>query len=98
MRQSHSTAHLKIGQVVKVLRGREKYAYAIVVRIQDERTVYIADGNKRKMDNPKKKNVLHLEAQPFVGEQVALSLQQTQKCTNGKLRIALMQFVDSLPV
>lgn len=84
----------KIGQFVKVLRGRDAGKYAIVIGIIDDRYVWIADGNKRKFDHPKKKNILHLELQDEISEEVESSLTQTGRVTNGKLRFAVNQFME----
>ena len=84
-----------LGQVVKILRGRNKMAYAIVVELTNDRAVKIADGNKRKMDNPKTKNILHLEATTEINHDIAASLCTTGKVTNGKLRVALLKFLEN---
>ena len=55
----------QLGQIVKVLRGKDAGQYAVVIGIVDERFVWIADGDKRQFDQPKKKNVLHLQLQPI---------------------------------
>ena len=52
---------LQPGQIVKILKGRDAGQYAVIVSIEDSRFVWIADGDKRKFDGAKKKNVLHLE-------------------------------------
>lgn len=83
-----------IGRIVKVLRGREQEKYAVIVRIIDERFVWIADGNKRKFDQPKKKNLLHLELLAQVSSEVADSIMETGRVTNGKLRYALNKFLE----
>lgn len=85
----------EIGRIVKVLRGREQEKYAVIVRIIDERFVLIADGDKRKFDQAKKKNLLHLELLPQVSSEVADSIMETGRVTNGKLRYALNKFMDS---
>lgn len=85
----------EIGRIVKVLRGREQEKYAVIVRIIDERFVAIADGHKRKFDQPKKKNLLHLELLAEVSGEVADSIMETGRVTNGKLRFALNKFLDS---
>lgn len=85
----------RIGQIVKVLRGRDLGKYAIVVEIVDQRFVMIVDGDKRKFDQPKKKNLLHLQLQPAISSEVVDSLQATGRVTNGKLRFALNKFVES---
>lgn len=85
-----------MGQIVKVLRGREFGQYAIVIRIVDARFVLIADGDKRKFDSPKKKNMIHLQLQDAVSSEVVASLQETGRVTNGKLRFALSKFMENL--
>ena len=89
-------AEPKLGQVVKALRGRDQDRYAVIVGILDERFVLIADGVKRKFDQPKKKNVLHLEFTDFVSREVSDSLRETGRVTNGKLRYAIAKFLESM--
>lgn len=83
---------IQIGQLIKVLKGKDEERYAIVIGVLDERFVWIADGNKRKFDSPKKKNVLHLELLPIVSQEVASSLQESGKVTNAKLRYAIQKY------
>lgn len=84
-----------LGQIVKVLRGRESGQYAIIVGLVDQKFVWIADGDKRKFDQPKKKNLLHLELQDDISDVVVNSLNETGRVTNGKLRFALNKFVEN---
>ncbi len=86
----------QLGQIVKVLRGREQGKYAVIVGIIDERFVLIADGDKRKFDQPKKKNRLHLQLLNVVSSEVADSLSETGRVTNGKLRFALNKFLERM--
>lgn len=85
---------VEIGQVVKILRGRDADQYAIVVSIEDSKFVNIADGNKRKFDQAKKKSLLHLQPQPFISSEVVNSLQESGRVTNGKLRFAVAKFLS----
>lgn len=86
------TNQLRLGQIVEILRGREAGSYAVVIGIEDERFVWIADGGKRKFDRPKKKNRLHLRLYDSISTEVADSLRETGRVTNGKLRYALNKF------
>jgi len=88
----------RLGAIVKILRGRDQGHYAVIVAIEDERFVWIADGDRRKFDQPKKKNRLHLEVTDFVSSEVADSLQATGRVTNGKLRFALLKFLESMSI
>lgn len=82
----------QIGQIVKVLRGKEEDSLAVIIRIEDDRFVWIADGDKRRFDRPKKKNVLHLELQEAVSSEVVNSINETGRVTNAKLRYAIQKF------
>ncbi|GAA0137976.1 hypothetical protein YSY43_48170 [Paenibacillus sp. YSY-4.3] len=85
----------EIGQMVRVLKGKDAGAVAVVVAIVDTKFVLIADGNKRKFDQPKRKNVQHLELSPIISSEVVHSLQESGRVTNAKLRHAVHAFVKS---
>lgn len=84
-----------IGQIVLNLKGREEGKYAFVIKQLDERFVFIADGDKRKFDRPKKKNVLHLKFLDYISQEVRQSLLQSGRVTNSKLRYAMNKFLES---
>lgn len=82
----------QVGQLVRILKGKDAGEAAVVIAVVDSRFVYIADGDKRKFDGPKKKNILHLELIPFISSEVVKSLEETGRVTNGKLRFAVMKY------
>ncbi|NOU88173.1 hypothetical protein GC102_20715 [Paenibacillus sp. LMG 31460] len=84
----------KVGQIVKVLRGRDPGEYAVVIGIVDHRFVWLADGDSRKFDQPKKKNLNHLQLQETISSEVESSIRETGRVTNGKLRFAIAKFVE----
>jgi len=53
---------LEIGRVVMSKAGRDRGRYFVVVDKLDAEYVLIADGDLRKIDNPKKKKYKHLKA------------------------------------
>ncbi|WP_341279775.1 KOW domain-containing RNA-binding protein [Paenibacillus sp. FSL H8-0537] len=85
----------QVGQIVKVLRGKDEDSYAVVISIIDERFVMIVDGDKRRFDSPKKKNVLHLELQPVISSEVVNSLLESGRVTNTKLRYVIQKFAHA---
>ncbi|HSU78836.1 MAG TPA: KOW domain-containing RNA-binding protein [Candidatus Angelobacter sp.] len=82
------------GQIARVLKGRDAGKYCVIVKVLNERFVEIADGDKRKFDRAKRKNINHLELQPFISNEVENSIYETGKVTNGKLRFAISKFLD----
>ncbi|WJH36433.1 KOW domain-containing RNA-binding protein [Paenibacillus aurantius] len=85
----------QLGQIVKITRGRDNNKYAVIIGVLDSRFLLIADGDKRKFDQPKKKNILHLQLQDAISMEVVDSLKETGRVTNGKLRFAINKFADS---
>ncbi|GGG90363.1 MULTISPECIES: KOW domain-containing RNA-binding protein [Paenibacillus] len=85
----------QVGQIVKVLRGKDENSYAIILTVVDERFVMIVDGDKRRFDQPKKKNVLHLELQPVISSEVTDSLLESGRVTNAKLRYVIQKYAHA---
>jgi large subunit ribosomal protein L14e len=84
----------EIGQLVKVLKGREIEQYFVIIDIIDNRFVNIADGDKRKFDSPKRKNINHLALYNYISPEVKNSIDETGRVTNGKLRFAVSKFAN----
>lgn len=61
----------------------------VVLRMIDDRFVLVADGDLRKAQRPKKKNVRHLQAEGGVAESVARKVQEGRPVTDQELREAL---------
>lgn len=68
------------GTVVIAKAGKEKGGYYVVVQQLDPRTVLIADGRRRPLEKPKKKNIAHLSRTNLVIGEIS---------TNRQLRIFL---------
>ncbi|WP_163528032.1 KOW domain-containing RNA-binding protein [Halobacillus ihumii] len=92
MNESESSP--RIGQVVRIVQGREAGQYAVIIDILDGRFLLLADGEKRKYDRPKKKNLQHVELMDFISPEVQNSLLETGRVTNGKLRFAVSKYVN----
>jgi large subunit ribosomal protein L14e len=84
----------RIGQLVRILRGRDTNQYGVIVGILDERFVLVADGDKRKFDRAKRKNLNHLELTEQISFEVERSIEETGRVTNGKLRYAVSKFLN----
>ncbi|MCL6450381.1 MAG: KOW domain-containing RNA-binding protein [Acetobacteraceae bacterium] len=81
---------VRVGQVVKSLAGRDRDRYFLVLSVVDERHVLVTDGDLRRVDRPKRKNVRHLEPAPQVAEAVAAALARGEKVQDSEVRSALL--------
>jgi large subunit ribosomal protein L14e len=81
------------GQIVRVLRGRDAGRHMIVVGFVEPHFVLLADGDERKMDRPKKKNVKHIQITNTVSEEIADAIKKFGRVNNARLRYALNQYL-----
>ncbi|WP_443138981.1 KOW domain-containing RNA-binding protein [Piscibacillus sp. B03] len=79
---------------MRINRGREADQYAIIIEVVDETFVLLADGDKRKFDRPKRKNIHHVDLLDYISPEVEKSMFETGRVTNGKLRFAISKFVN----
>ncbi|MGY4691798.1 KOW domain-containing RNA-binding protein [Salibacterium sp. K-3] len=86
-----------VGRIVRIKQGREAGNHAVVIGVVDERFLLLADGEKRKFDRAKKKNISHVEVFPHVSNEVKRSIEETGRVTNAKLRYALSSFTQEQP-
>ena len=81
---------LEVGRVVRASAGRDKHRFYAVAKLE-QGEVFIADGKRRKLTAPKRKNPLHLRPTKTVLESTALA-------TDKQLRLALRPFNEELGV
>lgn len=74
---------IPVGTIVKAKAGRDKEGFFVVVK-SEEGWVYIADGKRRKVENPKKKNPIHLS--------ITNTVLSDSMDTNRLIRTALREF------
>lgn len=74
---------IPVGTIVKAKAGRDKEGFFVVVK-SEEGWVYIADGKRRKVENPKKKNPIHLS--------ITNTVLSDSMDTNRLIRTALRRF------
>lgn len=70
------------GSVVKAKMGRDKDSFFVVVEICENGFVMIADGKRRTLEKPKKKNIRHLQVTKSICD----------IASNRQLRQALKEF------
>ncbi len=79
------------GSIVRSIAGRDKGDLFIVISREGD-YAYLANGELRKVDRPKKKKLKHLQGSNAVSEFIQNKLQMTGKVTNSEVRKALSEF------
>ncbi len=86
---------LRTGDVVFVLRGKNKGNIFVVVGNESETRVFIADGRIYSVVKPKKKNVKHLQKRLMNLEDVAGRVAGGKPLDNGWLAQKVSMILDS---
>jgi ribosomal protein L14E/L6E/L27E len=87
---------IKVGQLVCSKRGRDRGKFYLVLEFKDETFVYLIDGEKRRMDNPKQKNIKHLKVYPAVSGELAQVWEAGKNPGNSEVRRVIAQFKQDL--
>ncbi|NLJ84379.1 MAG: RNA-binding protein [Halanaerobiaceae bacterium] len=76
----------RIGELVISRAGRDRGKYYFIVGREKENFVKIANGDTRKIEGPKRKNVKHLRSTGVVYEELAIWLENKKKIRNEDLK------------
>ena len=74
--------------------GRDIGNAFVVIRVINERYLSISDGDLRKIENPKKKNIRHLHFTPLSASDVLESLHKEEIPANHVIKRNLKQMID----
>ena len=78
------------GSKVRSKAGRDKGIDFMVIAVEGD-YVLLADGNMRKVDNPKKKKLKHIQPSEGFSQFIADKLETVGKVTNAEVRKALAE-------
>lgn len=81
------------GQLVISKTGRDKGRYFTVLKTEGK-FVYITDGDLRKVENPKKKNSLHLKHTNIFLQDIAEKIAYNTNLRNADLRRAIAMVIE----
>ena len=83
------------GQIVFSKCGRDKGRAFIVYDYNDD-YVFIADGDLRKLEKPKKKKKIHIQISKHIDEEIRNKIENELYLLNSDIRKALAKYNDKL--
>lgn len=86
----------RIGHLVSSIKGRDGGKFYLVLEIEDESRVRVDDGEGRKVENPKRKNVKHLKFYDMVAGEVTEKTINGKKITNADVRKELKSLIENI--
>lgn len=88
------TYYAQVGRVVVSTAGRDTGRVFMILSVVDDSYVYIADGDLRKLDHPKKKKLKHLKLTGIVLDNIAEKLKLGTKVYDAEIRKAIKSCSD----
>lgn len=85
-------SNIDLGGVVFSLKGRDTGLCYAVVEIKDHKTVWVSDGYRHKLAQPKLKNIKHLQFGGVVLTTIAEKFVAKKKVFDSELRSALRTY------
>ena len=86
---------IQIGQIVCSTQGRDKGAYYIVLSVESK-IVRVVDGEYKKLDAPKKKNIAHIKATPVIITEIAQKISKQIKINDQMIYHSLYEYKKGL--
>lgn len=83
---------MQLGQLVKSKAGRDFGKNFLILEIIDENYVKIVDGDLRRLDNPKKKKIKHLNISNVIIEEIRHKFLNRLSIMDEEIRKVLEQF------
>lgn len=83
-----------MGNIVLSIAGRDKNEYFVITKVENN-YVYLVDGNIRKVENPKKKKIKHVELTEFFDAEIADRIRNNNKITNQDIRKSLKNKISN---
>ena len=87
----------ELGRLAISKQGHDKGRVFTVIGVADERFVWIADGDTRKANHPKKKQCKHLRALPALLADVPERVARQDSTVDSAIRKAIRQFAETHP-
>lgn len=88
-------SNIKIGQVVRSKTGRDVGKYFVVIGKEDG-YVFLADGDVRPVEAPKKKNIKHIQITGLRLPVIAVTDAINEDLSNKDIRLGLTEIIDGI--
>jgi ribosomal protein L14E/L6E/L27E len=83
---------IELGTIVYSVAGRDKGRFFVVVEIVNDKYIRIADGELRRIDKPKLKQIKHVKTEGDSLPKIAQKLAEGTKIFDAEIRSALRSF------
>ncbi|MCL6638778.1 MAG: KOW domain-containing RNA-binding protein [Firmicutes bacterium] len=87
---------VQVGRLVSSIQGRDSGRFYLVVGAEGGTMVRVADGEGRRVEKPKRKNIKHLRFYHLLAEELAEKARTGKRVSNVDVRKAIKSMVETL--
>ncbi len=91
MSKKRDVSRFKIGQMVEATAGHDTAKVYVIIDIQGER-LFLADGKRKTVENPKVKNICHVRRMNYIDPAIEKNLDQQIELNNEMVQEAVVKF------
>jgi len=84
-----------IGHLVRSIKGRDRGKYYLVIGRDGLSRIQVADGEVRKVENPKYKNIKHLIVYDAMADELSAKAESGKRITNVDVRQGLKSLIPA---
>ena len=85
---------MELGEMVISTAGRDTNKYFVVIKNIDKNHIKIADGETRKIDNPKLKSIKHVRKTGYINDELSIWLNEGKRVRNEDLRSIINKYIN----
>jgi ribosomal protein L14E/L6E/L27E len=85
----------EVGMLATSKAGHDKNALYVIFRVDNE-YVYLVNGKNHLLENPKKKNIKHIQIIKYVDEELQNKLTRNNKIQNEELKRVIKLYCEKL--
>lgn len=86
---------IKIGQLVISKAGRDKGNHFLVIELAKD-YVYLVDGKTRRIDQPKKKKIKHIQPTHWLSHEIAQVVESYDKLSNADVQKEIKVLLEKM--
>ena len=84
---------MTLGQIVYSKSGRDAGKAFVVIDLEDEDYIFIADGDMRRYEKAKRKKVKHVSETGYTDQYIGTKLAEGSRVSNAELRKAVKEYL-----
>lgn len=86
------SSRFKLGDLVISTAGRDKGKFYLVVKIDNKDYIQVSDGDKKRIESPKRKNIKHVRQVGYHFKEISIWLSEGKRIRNEDIKMVIKDY------